>query len=249
MPEEQVGLGARVLEIRFRQHNYWNLLEILRDYWPGGWKPKTRLIGEEHLKAALAKGKGVILWTCNFTHTSLPFYKALAGAGYPLSILMHGTHGFSDTRFGIRFLNPVRVAVESRYVKENCLIGKDGAGPAIRQLIRNLSDNECVYIATLQSGKHVSERSCLGGHIRLAKGGPSLALSTGATLLPAFAVPVGPSSFEIHVEPPLQSDANDDDQKQEDMVSAYVPILERYVRNWPHLWRGWIGSPTYWRPT
>jgi lauroyl/myristoyl acyltransferase len=248
VPQNQVDIGAQDLELRFRQHNYWDLLEILRDYWPGGWKPKTILIGEAHLKAALAKGKGVILWTCNFTHTSLPFYKTLAGAGYPLSILMHGTHGFSDTRFGVRFLNPVRVAVESRYVKENCLIGEDGAGPAIRRLIRNLSNNECVYIASLQTGRHVSERPCLGGRIRLAKGGPSIALSTGAALIPAFAVAVGPSSFEIHLEPPLVSSAEDADQQQEDMVSAYVPILEQYIRKWPHLWRGWIGPASYWRP-
>lgn len=248
LPEELLGLDARDLEIQFRQHNYWELLEILRDYWPGGWNPKTVLIGEEHIRAALAKGKGVVFWYVPFARGMIPFYKTTRGAGLSHNVLMHGTHGFSDTRFGVRFLNPIRVAIEKRHAGEIFFIGENGAGPPVRKLIQRLNENKCIHIAAIQTGKKVSERPFMGGRLCLAKGGPSIALSTGATLLPAFVLPVGPSSFELHVEPPLTSDANDDEQKQEDMVSAYVPILERYVRKYPHLWLGWLGSPNYWRP-
>jgi hypothetical protein len=248
LPAETVGIDARPLEIAFRQTNYWELLEILRDYWPGGWRPTIILVGEEHIKAALARGRGVILWYCTFNRTMIAHYKGLREAGYPVSVLMAGTHGFSDTRFGVRVLNPIRVTIEKRYMGEAFLIGSQGAGPAIRSLIGRLGENRCIHIAAIQTGRHVAERPFLGGRLRLAKGAPSLAVSTGAALLPTFTVPVGPASFEIHIEPPLTSDAADDDLKQEDMVSAYVPVLERYVRNWPELWRGWIGPATWWRP-
>lgn len=245
--DRQLGISARDLEFKFRQHNYWELLEILRDYWPGGWNAKTVLIGEEHITAALARGKGVVFWYCNFTRSMIPHFMATQAAGYPVSNLLSRGHPFSDTTFGRNFLNPIRITIESRYLRENCLIGNDSAGPAIRQLIQRLEENKCVHIAAVQSGTHVGVRPFLGGHIRLAKGAPSIALSAGATLLPVFPVPVGPSSFEVHVGPPLTSEADDDKTKQEDMVTGYVSQLERYVREWPHLWRGWV-MPSYWSP-
>src|SRR4030095_13038701 len=38
------------------------LLEDLRAWGPGGWRPKMVLEGEDHLRHALAGGKGAILW-------------------------------------------------------------------------------------------------------------------------------------------------------------------------------------------
>ena len=46
-------------------------LLLLRLYRPDGWEPVVDLRGLEHLQAAAANGKGVVLWLSHFMHASL----------------------------------------------------------------------------------------------------------------------------------------------------------------------------------
>ena len=244
---DSLGLQAHTLEVGFRQHNYWELLEILREHAPWGWASTIRLVGREHLDEAIEAGKGAVLWYCPFTHADVVFKKGLHQAGYRVNHLSALTHGFSDTRFGLSVLNPVKTRVESRYLKERCVMGKTGVGTVIRLLLDRLRAGELVSVTALQSGKRTATRTLFGGTLRLAKGAPNFALTTGAALLPIFVVPV-PSGYEVRVEPPLVALDSDIAVAEEDYISGYIPILQRYVTNYPILWRGWLGSRNYWSP-
>lgn len=241
-----LDMNPSELEVAFRQHNHWELLENLREYAPWGWNPHIDVLGQEHIIKALNKGKGVILWFCPFAHADLVFKKGLHQAGYAITHLSSFTHGFSDTRFGAKILNPIKTKIESRYLKERCLISSHGSGPAIRRLISRLEANEVVSITAIHSGRRYGESQFLGGRIRLAKGAPNLALTTGAALLPVFIVPTA-KGYAVKIEPNLVTQNTQVHDAEEEIISAYTPLLEHYVLAHPGLWRGWWPPFNLWR--
>jgi lauroyl/myristoyl acyltransferase len=243
----RLGISADELEIGFRQHNYWELMEMLREHAPWGWHARISVIGREHIDDALKEGRGAVLWYCPFTHADVVFKRGLYEAGYAINHLSAATHGFSDTRFGMAVLNPVKTSVERRYLKERCVMGDSGVGEVIRGVLDRLRRNELVSVTALQTGKRTGARSLLGGVLRLAKGAPNFALSTGAALIPVFVVPIA-GGYEVRVEPPLRAASASIEAAEEECISAYVPVLERYVARYPSLWRGWLGSRGYWHP-
>lgn len=244
---DRLGMDPSDLEIAFRQHNYLELLEILREHAPWGWTPRITISGRHFIDEALAAGKGVVLWYTPFTHADIVFKKGLHQAGYRISHLSALTHGFSDTRFGVALLNPVKTRVERRYLKERCVMGSSGVGLVIRSLLDRLRRNEVISVTALQSGNRTGQHTLLGGTVYLAKGAPNFAATTGAALIPVFVVPAH-DGYEVRVEPPLVAGSTEVERAEEDYISAYVPLLERYVLQYPHLWRGWLGSPAYWSP-
>ena len=244
--EEDFRLRSCELETEFRDYNYRELMAYLREHSPWRWKPAITVIGRQHIDAGLEKGKGVVLWVCPFLHSDLTTKKGLHDAGYRVSHLSEQGHGGSDTLFGMRYLNPIKTGIEERYC-ERCVMSPDGAGPAVRKLVERLKSNGVVSITALQKGRRVAERRFLGGLLRLAKGGPNIALTTGATLLPVFTVIAEDGGHEVHIEPPLTATAGCLEDAEEEIASQYVAILEKYVRRYPGVWRGWLGSPNYWR--
>lgn len=244
---EVVHRSARELEVGFRQHCHWELLEILREHAPWGWKVSIGVTGAHHIDQGLERGHGVILWFCPFTHADIVFKRGLHQRGYEIVHLSHYTHGFSDTRFGVKVLNPIKTGVERRYLKERVLIGRDRSKPAVERLKAHLKTNGLVSITAIQSGRRRGERPFLGGRLQLAKGAPSMAFETGAPLLPVFVVPGG-EGYVVCIEAPLVARSPVKEEAEEELLSAYVPLLERYVRAHPDLWRGWLGTPNYWRP-
>lgn len=242
-----LGVDQHDIEIGFRQHNYLELMEILREHAPWGWHPRITIIGRQYIDEALAAGKGAVLWYTPFTHADIVFKKGLHQAGYRISHLSSLTHGFSDTRFGVALLNPLKTRVEGRYLKERCVMGGTGVGLVIRSLLDRLRRNEVVSVTALQTGKRTGQRMLLGGTIHLAKGAPNFAATTGAALIPVFVVPAE-DGYEVRVEPPLAGSGTDVESVEEAYISAYVPILQRYVSQYPLLWRGWLGPSSYWSP-
>ena len=79
------------------------------------------------------------------------------------------------------------------------------------------------------------------------RGRRDFAASTGAALIPIFVVPFD-GGYRLQVEPPLHAESDQSAVAEEEFISAYLPVLERYVVQYPTIWRGWLGSPTYWAP-
>jgi lauroyl/myristoyl acyltransferase len=66
----------RILE-RLSGERILAILQLLRSYRPGGWNPPIRLRGTEHVEAALARGRGAILWV------GMTVYADLVGRSMP----------------------------------------------------------------------------------------------------------------------------------------------------------------------
>jgi hypothetical protein len=177
----------------------------LRSYRPGGWWPELRLEGREHLDAALAAGRGAILWVAPTVGQWLPAKRTMAESGYAVHHLSHPSHGFSTrSELGRRWLNPIRTRIEDRYLAERVRLGADGSAQgALRQLTGLLRRNAVVSITVGAAGARPIRAPLLGGSLRVASGAPHLTARTGAALLPVFTLRAGRGRFLTRVEAPL----------------------------------------------
>lgn len=232
----------------FRVHNVLELLAYLREWAPWGWHPTLRVHGLEHIDDALRAGDGVVLWVSDFIHSDLVIKKALFEAGRPYSHLSTPTHGFqSPTVFGRRVLNPIKARMEERYLEERCVMQPGTPGDAIRRLAHLLGRPGVVSVTALSTGRRTSTCPLFGGVITLAKGAPSFFARTPSRLLPVFSFPRAAGGFEVHVEPPLEvARSGDEDAIAKRCIAAYVERLEARIRQFPELWRGWLGPRSYW---
>jgi lauroyl/myristoyl acyltransferase len=207
----------------------------------GGWHPSIVLEGEAHLKEALARGKGAILWIAPFAFYSWPTKIVLHEKGYTVSHLSSPLHGFSGTRYGIAFLNRIQRAPEDRLIKERIVFDRSAPSTAMRRMVRALKAGEAVSIAAASTeGLEMIEVPFLGGITPVAVGAPRLAGLTGAPLLPIFTVRQRDGTFRITIEAPIALNPN---QSSDDRcVAATVDFfrrLEPWVRKHPEQWRGW----------
>jgi lauroyl/myristoyl acyltransferase len=210
-------------------------MQILREYRPLGWRPAIALEGRKHVAAALESGRGAILWVSHFSFASLAAKKAFHEAGLEVSHLSHPSHGFSRSRFGMRFLNPIRAGVEERYVRERVMLSLDGPTAAIRGLHRRLRRNGVVSI------QRPSIVPFLDGTIKLASGAADLAYATRAALLPVFAVRDADGHYRVVIGAPLEVRHELPRQDASDLaLREYARRLAPYVLDHPGQWRGWL---------
>ncbi len=201
---ERLAEPAAVLARRQLAHIRLDQLCFLRSHRPGGWRPTLRLEGEQHLRAALAAGRGAILWVAPTVYQWLATKRALHAAGYAVHHLSSPNHGFSTaSRLGIRLLNPIRTRIEDRYLAERVTLAADGgAQAALRRLTAVLRENGIVSITVAASGARSLTASFLAGSLRVASGAPHLAARTGAALLPVVTLRHG-DVFVTQIEAPL----------------------------------------------
>ncbi len=225
-------LKAAVYELR---------MQDLRAWRPGGWRPTMALEGEEHLKSALAAGRGAVLWVAPFVFNSGPTKIVLHQGGHRVSHLSSPQHGFSETRFGVKVLNRVRCIPEDRHLAERIVFDRNAPSSAMRRMLRALKAGEVVSIvAASTEGSEMVEGPIFGGRLRVAVGAPRLAALTGAPLLPVFTVRDPKAGFRVIVEAPIAIGAGG--SSDERCIAAAVEFLRRsepWVRQFPEQWRAW----------
>jgi lauroyl/myristoyl acyltransferase len=232
-----VSLLAAVYELR---------LQNLRALWPGAWQPRIVLTGGEHLDAALAAGRGAVLWVGHFSFNSNVTKMALAARGQPAVHLSRPEHGFSKTRLGIALLNPLRCIPEDRTLRARIVYDRGNPAAAMRRMMKTLQENGLLTItAGTWEGSDVAEGAMLGGRIGVALGAPRLAARTGAALLPVFTVRRPDGAFEVAIEPPIGLPGGAARHMAEtEAAQAYLRRHERWITAYPEQWRGW----KEWRP-
>jgi len=208
---------------------------LLRFYRPGGWRPRVRLQGREHLEQALQQGRGAILWVKPAAFADIMTKVACHEAGYDAYHLSRHTHGgFSVTRFGLRFLNPIRTRIERRNLAERVMIVPEDPRAATAQLSQRLSENKVVSITVGAAANRLTEVPFLNGSIPLAGGAANLALKADAPLLPVFTERRPDGSFVTTIEPPLQVPTEGaHSEKITAMLMGYPAVMEPYFLRLP----------------
>jgi lauroyl/myristoyl acyltransferase len=214
--------------------------QVLRDHLPSRWRPAIDVQGLEKLSGALSEGRGAILWDSHFQFAAVVTKMAMRQAGIGLHHLSHPRHGFSDSRFGMRFLNPVRTRCEGRYVDERVVISLDGPVAAMRRLLNCLKDNAVVSITVRGSGLRPCPAPIFDDHMMVATGAPDLAHRSGAALLPVFTVRQG-DRFIVTIDDPLVVDqAIDRSTATAAAAAQFAKRLEPHVAAHPGQWAEWI---------
>jgi lauroyl/myristoyl acyltransferase len=215
-------------------------MQILALHRPGRrWRPVIELEGLDNLTAALGRGKGAILWNSDFVYRILVLHTALRRVGLSAAHLVRPEHGFSVSPFAIRFLNPLWVAIENQLIAERVTIENNDASNALRILRDRLARNGIVTITVSETGRRTLDAKFFHGSIRVATGPVHLARTSGAPLLPVFAVRNDNGAYKISIGQPL--DANDTSEPlYSAAIRAYAAMLEPYVLKHPDQWNGWI---------
>ncbi|MEM7172312.1 MAG: hypothetical protein AAF530_19250 [Pseudomonadota bacterium] len=229
----QVDMERRAVEA-------WTQLLTIRCLCPGASLPTIDIEGEEHLKAALAEGRGAVIWDSTFTQNSLTTKMGLFQAGYAMLHLSRPDHGLKSG-FARKYLNPIKIAGECKFLGERVVIQDDQPGPAMRRLAAGLRENQVVSITVINLARKVLAVRCLQGEIDLAMGPAALAIREGAKLLPVFTLQTGINSVRITIEPPLPlGDDLADEEALQAAFQIYGDALGRHLRVEPGQWQGWL---------
>jgi Kdo2-lipid IVA lauroyltransferase/acyltransferase len=180
--------------------------------------------GLERVKAALAGGKGVLIFTGHFGYWEL---QGLAHALVlpPISVLARPLDNPRLHELIERF----------RCATGNQVIYKQGA---LRRVLRALEQNQGVAILADQ---HVQSPDAVTVDFfgRPAAAAPvlaTLALRTGAPLIPAFALPLPGGRYRMIYEPPVEVPPAASEDPVKELTQRCTDVLEMYVRRHPDLW-------------
>jgi KDO2-lipid IV(A) lauroyltransferase len=187
-------------------------------------RARVEFEGEDRVRAALAAGKGAIIVTGHFG------FWELGGLAHPLvlppfSVLARPL----DNPLLHTLLEGIRCGTGNK------VIYKQGA---LRRVMRALEQNECVAIL-IDQFSHGTESvpvEFFGRPAPTTAALASLALRTGAPLVPAVALPLPNGRYRMVYEPPIEMPAADSAEPVRELTQRCADVLEMYVRRYPHLW-------------
>lgn len=199
--------------------------------------------GLEHIDAALARGRGAILWIADFVSAGDVVKLALARAGYRLTHLSREEHGFTTSALGVRFLNPFRIKYESRHLEDRIVFDRMNPAPAMSRLIGCLRSNRIVSImASAHEGGTLADVPFLAGRLKISIGALRLARLCGTPLITVLVLRdrVRHEAFEVMFDAPVTVPKGGRENEALLKVACdYRDSLEACVRANPGSWVGW----------
>jgi len=243
LPVDRTLAGGRLPEVRAiavdriaagHASRLWGLREYVRLR-----HPPVDVAGLTHVEDALAAGRGVLLWVGRFAWASIVTKAGLWAAGYRVTHLSRPTHGFGTSAFAIRWLNPIWTRIEERFLLERLVMTPGAEATTLRALRRRLEHNGLVSISVGDEGVRTVEVPFLESRLRLATGPMTLALTSGAPLLPVFTVRGPSGGLRVEIETALTVPPDPTRRRREAQIAlAYAARLEPWVRRYPGQWLG-----------
>ncbi len=191
--------------------------------------------GDDRVRAALAAGKGAIVFSGHFGYWEL---HGLAHAMVlsPMSVLARPL----DNPYLHKLLERMRRATGNR------VIYRQGA---LRKVLRALNANECVAMLIDQHmhGADAVTVDFFGRPASTTSALASLALRTGAPLVPAFAIPLADGRCRLVYEHAVELPSPGTPDPVLALTQRCTDVLEMHVRRSPNLWlwmhRRWRSVP------
>lgn len=179
--------------------------------------------GTEHIDAALAQNRGAIL--------ALPHMGSWDMAGSVAGVLGYDIYAVAETFPGS--LNDAVVEGRRRLGLQVIPLGR----AAVPRLIEILGQNKVAALLTdIAHGRGV-EVEMFERRVELASGPASLALRTGAALLPVAVWATGPSRYHGHVEPELVPEVTGNRKHDiKVLTQRLAQVFERLIRAHPNHW-------------
>lgn len=239
---------AYQLAVESWANRYEDRFHYLKAWQPGGWEPEIEIGGAEHVTAALKRGRGIVFLGGTFSFNHLITKMAFHRLGLQVSHFSRPTHGFSDTHFGVRYLNAICRVVEDRYLGERFISDVSATRETLRLMRARLMDNGCVSFTVGDRGRRTATASFLNARLVLATGPLAMAWSTGATMLPVFTLRKKSGRFEVTIGEPIAFMENAEGEADyEAALQTYADMVMPYALGDPGQWRGWryVHSPEH----
>jgi len=190
------------------------------------------LEGEEHLKRALAKGKGVLALSAHLGPFTM-IGGRLAASGYPFSAVVKHPR---DERFA-RVMDAYRAHLGIQTISAR------PRREAVRGILRALRDNGIVLIIADEFKSGGVMVNFMGQSSPAPRGPASLALRTGAVTVPVFATRQPDGSLVLSIGPEIEPvQADDLEQSVAATTALYTRHLEEAICRYPDQWN-WLGFP------
>src|SRR5262245_45787377 len=182
--------------------------------------------GEEHLKQALEKGKGVIALGAHLGNFTM-IGPRLAAAGYPFSILVRHP---PDQRLA-RLIDGYRAKAGVK------TISAKPRRQAARQILGALRRNEVVIVLPDVFKSGMVNTQFLGSAVYVRRGPVTLALRAGAAVVPMCVTRDAEDRLTLRVAPEI--DLVKTGNLQQDVAASlalFIRHLEEMVRRYPDQW-------------
>ncbi len=195
-----------------------------------GIRSMVAIQGEEHLKRALARKKGVIALSAHLGNFTIMGTR-LAAAGYPFTTVVKHPRDQGFARLTDRYRASVGVKTISAKPRRE----------AARQILRALRRNEVVLLIADEFKSGGVEVEFLGRTAPAPRGPATLALRTGAAVIPMFSTRDEKDHLILRIGQEIDLIRTGD--LQEDVranVTLFTRHLEAVVRRYPEQWN-WLG--------
>lgn len=193
------------------------------------------IVGSEHLDSALAKGAGVLVLSAHLGNFFLVGSR-LAVEGYAVSVLVNQP---KDSRLA-NLLDKYRLQVRQRTIHAR------PRREALKELHRCMRRNEIAVVISdeYRRGKGI-EVPLFGRKVTARRGPATVALRTGAAIVPACMIRQANGKLKLVVEPELELDRSGKGAAQiKENVMRITQWLERTVRANPDQWN-WMNIRTW----
>lgn len=191
-----------------------------------------KLEGEEHIRSALEKGKGVMALSAHLGSFTM-IGARLAASGYPFSVVVKHP---ADERFS-------RLTDDYRAQLGIHTIPAKPRREAVRGVLKALRENRIVLVIAdeFKSGDVMVD--FFGLKLPAPRGPATLALRTGAVTLPMFATRQADDSLILSVGAAIAPVEHEDLEESVVATTAvYTRHLEAAIRRFPDQWN-WLGLP------
>jgi KDO2-lipid IV(A) lauroyltransferase len=189
-----------------------------------GIRARVEYEGDDRVRTALAAGKGVLLFSGHFG------YWELQGIAHPLALPpMSVLARPLDNPYLHQLLE------RARTFTGNKVIYRRGA---VRRILRALDADECVATMIDQHIQPVDAITVefFNQPASTTSALATLALRTGAPVIPVFALPLAGGRYRMIYEHPVELPAADSPDPVRELTQRCTDVLEMYVRCHPHLW-------------
>lgn len=209
---------------------------------------QAQLCGVEHLQAALARGRGAILWESNGFGKRLLSKQILHAHGFDL-VQVHalghvggiGADPAKASRLQRHFVNPYFDTRLRRFVRHIIYLPGAETLTFTRELLQCLHQNQIICIPI---EGHLGQKKItlpfLGQVRGFATGTVNLARMSGAPLLPLFCLPLPEGGYLLEIGKAIQ--IGDESPREEHLRAALVQMvneLDARVRAHPEWYRHW----------
>jgi KDO2-lipid IV(A) lauroyltransferase len=190
-------------------------------------RQRIALVGRHNLDAALSKGRGVLLLSAHLGNFFLVGSR-LTLEGYASFVLINQPR---DGRFA-ELMDDYRLRARQPTIHAR------PRRQALRELHDRLRQNKVVVVIADEFRRGKGIEVPLFGRTVIARRGPvTLALRTGAAIIPAFLIRQGDDSLKLIIEPELELDRSGKGSAQiSENTGRMTQWLERTVRTYPDQW-------------